>query len=143
MTADSASLILHGSCVALNGNGLLILGSSGAGKSTLALALMAMGAQLVADDRVVVARDGDALIACAPAALSGMVEARGIGLLGATPLPQARLHLVVDLDQTEPDRLPPRREISLLACRLPLVLGKSLPHLSIGLAQYLRGGRRD
>ena len=51
MTQGVAPLILHGSCVAVEGRGVLIVGPSGAGKSSLALALMALGAELVADDR--------------------------------------------------------------------------------------------
>lgn len=45
---------LHASAVALGPRGLLILGAAGAGKTTLALALVALGAELVADDRVLV-----------------------------------------------------------------------------------------
>ena len=41
---------VHGTSVALEGRGLLILGSSGAGKSSLAAHLIALGARLVADD---------------------------------------------------------------------------------------------
>ena len=53
---------IHGSCIVLDkaaatfaappGDGVLILGASGAGKSSVALKLLAMGARLVADDRV-------------------------------------------------------------------------------------------
>ena len=43
--------ILNASCVAWQGRGALILGRSGAGKSALALQLMALGADLVSDDR--------------------------------------------------------------------------------------------
>ncbi|MEO1532556.1 MAG: serine kinase, partial [Pseudomonadota bacterium] len=45
---------LHASAVALGERGLLILGPSGAGKTRLALELVALGAELVADDRVIV-----------------------------------------------------------------------------------------
>ena len=41
-------MIVHASCIAHHGRGLLILGPSGAGKSTLALEMMAYGAVLVA-----------------------------------------------------------------------------------------------
>ena len=40
-------MIMHASCIAHRGRGLLILGPSGAGKSTLALEMMAFGAALV------------------------------------------------------------------------------------------------
>ncbi len=42
-------LVLHGSCVAIDGQGVCLLGSSGAGKSTLAAALQARGHELVSD----------------------------------------------------------------------------------------------
>jgi hypothetical protein len=42
-------LVLHGSCVAIDGQGVCLLGSSGAGKSTLAAALQAKGHPLVSD----------------------------------------------------------------------------------------------
>src|SRR5262245_61986603 len=77
----AAPLLVHGSAVAWGGRGLLILGASGRGKSALALALTATGAALVADDRVEIVRRGRALVARAPAALAGLVEARGIGIL--------------------------------------------------------------
>ena len=44
--------ILHATCIAWQGRGVLIRGPSGSGKSALALGLMAHGAVLVADDRV-------------------------------------------------------------------------------------------
>jgi HPr kinase/phosphorylase len=50
----AASEILHASCIALEGRGLLILGPSGAGKSSLAIRMMALGASLVSDDRTLV-----------------------------------------------------------------------------------------
>ncbi len=51
-SAVAAAGIVHASCVAFGGAGVLILGPSGSGKSALALALMGLGAALVADDRV-------------------------------------------------------------------------------------------
>ena len=42
---------IHARCVAIGGQGVLILGDSGAGKSDLALRLIDGGARLVADDR--------------------------------------------------------------------------------------------
>ncbi|RME65602.1 MAG: aldolase, partial [Alphaproteobacteria bacterium] len=41
---------VHGTCVAIDGAGVLILGPSGAGKSDFALRLIDEGAVLVADD---------------------------------------------------------------------------------------------
>ncbi|HMM09183.1 MAG TPA: HPr kinase/phosphatase C-terminal domain-containing protein [Paracoccus solventivorans] len=134
---------IHASAVAVEGRGLLILGPSGAGKSSLALALMAQGAQLVADDRVLLdARDGQLIAACPPP-LAGRIEARGVGILSAAaagPVPVAQ---VVDLGRAETMRLPPRRSITLLGIVLPLVLGPMGPHLAPALRQLLLAGRSD
>ncbi|MEY3906493.1 MAG: hypothetical protein RIR59_1316, partial [Pseudomonadota bacterium] len=42
--------LLHGTCIAIKDQGVLILGASGAGKSDLALRLIDRGAALVGDD---------------------------------------------------------------------------------------------
>ncbi len=134
-------LTLHASCVAVQGRGLLILGASGAGKSGLALQLMALGAQLVADDRTIVTRDGDGLLATCPATISGLIEARGVGILNAAPLAQAPIELVADLDTAETDRLPPRRKITLLGHEVDLVLRSQNDHFASALYVYLVTGR--
>lgn len=132
---------LHASCVALDSRGLLILGPSGAGKSSLALALMALGAGLVADDRTDLRAEGGQVIADAPAELRGRIEARGVGILAARAVGPVALALIVDLGQQESDRLPPQREFRLLGQVFPLVLGPFSPHLAAVLKQYLIGGR--
>ncbi|EEW24870.1 HPr kinase/phosphorylase [Rhodobacter ferrooxidans] len=133
---------LHASCVAVDGRGLLILGPSGSGKSGLALQLMALGAGLVADDQTEIRLEDAALIARCPAPLRGLIEARGIGLLNALPLESAPLHLVVDLGQSETQRLPPKRHITLMNQCLDLVLGQDGRHFPSALLQMLRFGRQ-
>ena len=134
--------ILHASCVALNAeNAVLILGPSGAGKSTLALQLMAYGAHLVADDRVLLRAVGPDVIASAPESIAGLIEARGVGILNAAALPSARIRLVVDLSRDETERLPPMRETNLLDRFLPLVLRLQHGHLDLAVLQWLKGGR--
>ncbi len=132
----------HASCVAINERGLLIMGKSGAGKSSLALALMAYGAALVADDRTDLWPQGDRLMAAAPAALSGLIEARGVGILRVPALAQAEITLIVDLDQRECNRLPPLRHMTVLGARVPLVHGAENAHLAPALLQYLRHHRQ-
>ena len=139
----AAAETLHASCVALDGRGLLILGPSGSGKSALALQLMAHGARLVADDRCLLHARAGRLVASCPPRLSGLIEARGVGILKADPLAEAVLVLAVDLGHGEPDRLPPRRSLRLLDCELPLVLRPQNPHLADALVLWLRGGRQE
>lgn len=134
---------LHASAVAIGGRGLLILGPSGSGKSALALELMAMGAGLIADDRVCVTRRGDAVIADCPPALKGRIEARGLGILNAVPAGPTPLALVVDLGRDEPERLPPWRQTEVAGVTLPLALRGRGPHLGAALRQMLLCGRSD
>ena len=137
------SEILHASCVCHSGRGLLILGRSGSGKSALALELISRGAQLVADDRVIVTRQRDALIASCPPAISGRIEARFMGLLNAAPAGPARVALVADLDHQETERLPPHRSTKLLGLSLPLVHNTGTQHFPAAILQYLLAGRSD
>lgn len=141
MTA--ASDILHASCVAVDGRGLLILGPSGAGKSTLAIRLVALGAALVSDDRTLVSvRDGRLVGDCPRAAMKGLIEARGIGLLRAPATESVPLTLAIDLGQPETDRLPPQRKVTILGIPLPLVLHPQNDHFPDALMLYLRHGRQ-
>lgn len=129
---------LHASAVAIAGKGLLITGGSGSGKSALALALIARGARLVADDRVALQPGPDGVTLSAPSAIAGLVEARGIGLirLDHTPAPLA---LIADLDRPPEGRLP--------AARWRTLLGQACPVLScggmVGLADALTVLMRD
>jgi len=138
----AASVVLHATCIVHHGRAALIVGASGSGKSGLALQLMAHGALLVADDRVVVTRDGDAVIASCPPSLSGMVEARGVGLLHARAAGPARLSLIVDLDGQETERLPPKRKRDLLGMALDLVFPVRGGHFPAAVLLYLTHGAR-
>ncbi len=91
---------MHASCVARDGAGVLLLGAPGSGKSDLALRLMDRGFMLVADDRVEI----ENRVARPPAALAGLLEVRGLGILRMPHLAEARLALAVELGR---------------ACRLP------------------------
>jgi HPr kinase/phosphorylase len=98
---------IHASCVMLDkaaatfgaapGDGVLILGASGAGKSSVALQLLAMGAKLVADDRVDLFEQDEVLWACAPASLAGLIEVRGLGIVTLPHATGARVALAVQL----------------------------------------------
>lgn len=116
----SQSLLQHGSCVAVDGKGVLLLGASGSGKSDLALRLMDRGARLVADDYIALRVEKGALIAQAPAKLKDMIEVRGVGLCRAAALDEATLHLIVHLDQPV-ERLPYAATETLLGIPLPVM----------------------
>jgi len=102
---------------------------------------MALGADLVSDDKTCVRRDSDGLLASAPATIKGLIEARGVGVLVVSPCPVAHIRLIVDLDQIEPDRLPPMRNYNLLGQTLPLLHNVKAAHFAAAILQYLKGGR--
>ena len=139
------ALILHASCVAIDGRAALILGASGQGKSGLALQLMSLGAELVADDRTCLeVMDGPAgpqLMADAPDTLRGLIEARGLGILHGTAVGPVPVALLVDLDEAENSRLPPERRRDLLGLSLPVVHMVDSPAFPAAILQYLRQGR--
>ena len=134
---------VHATAISLDGRGALLRGASGSGKSALALEMMAFGAALIADDRVILSRASDSVIAACPPALSGLIEARGLGLLRAGPAGPAPLCCVVDLDAVIADRLPPRRHVTLLGCALPLLHRPAGVNLAPALLQFLRWGWGD
>ena len=59
---DPAKIQVHGTCVALEGVGILLRGPAGAGKSDLAVRLIDGGAVLVADDLCQIHREGEQLL---------------------------------------------------------------------------------
>jgi HPr kinase/phosphorylase len=92
-------LTLHGSAAARHGAGVLLLGPSGAGKSDLLLRLIQDGFSLIADDQVRVT----GLLAAPPDALAGLVEVRGLGLVG---FPHTKAPLVLAVAFGLGERLP-------------------------------------
>ncbi len=82
---------VHGTSVALGGDGILLRGPSGSGKSDLALRLIADGARLVADDQTELRGVGETLEMAAPAAIAGRLEVRGVGILRVPAVPSAPL----------------------------------------------------
>ncbi|MEI8394189.1 MAG: hypothetical protein WCF85_05595 [Rhodospirillaceae bacterium] len=113
---------IHGTSVLISGTGVLLRGASGAGKSDLALRLIDDGAVLIADDRVELYRDRDAVAATAPVTLAGLLEVRGVGIMRVPHSPAARLHLVVDLVAPERvERLPEPTRTELLDVSLPRI----------------------
>jgi len=99
------STSLHATAVAIGGKGVLLFGPPGSGKSDLALRLIDRGAILIADDRVVIDIAADPPRLSAPAAIAGLIEVRGVGLMRMPHLSAVPARLAVRLDVT-PDRLP-------------------------------------
>lgn len=114
--------LVHATAVALDRQGVLLLGPSGSGKSDLALRLIGEGAVLIADDQVDVLAEGGQLLASPPAPIAGLIEARGIGLLRLPYLPRIPLFLAVELVPTaQVERLPDPAVWTKEALSLPLL----------------------
>jgi HPr kinase/phosphorylase len=134
--------IVHASAVAFdNPNGwraVLICGPSGSGKSALALQLMSLGARLVADDQTVITRAADYIALSAPSAISGMIEARGVGILQASPVSAARLWVVVDLSVVENARLPVPKYTHFSTVQVPILHKVESSHFPAAISQYIQ-----
>lgn len=127
--------------------GVLILGPPGSGKSSLALDLVAFGARLVGDDRIVLTCEpGPRLLASAAATIHGLVEARGVGLLRLPALARCEIGLVVDLTparaNTRPDlaRLPDQAFFNEMGCKVPLVCAHAAPLRASAIAALAKCG---
>jgi len=118
------TLLVHGTVVAIEGEAMLLRGPPGAGKSDLALRLIDGGARLVADDQALLRRAGNHVLARAPAAIAGLIEVRGVGILHVDPADEAPLSLLVDLVRSaEVERLP--------ESRFEVVLGLPIPRIAL------------
>ena len=139
----AGSTTIHASAVLVGARAVLIRGPSASGKSRLALELIEAAragallfARLVADDRVHLETAGGRLLARPAAALAGLIEVRGVGLLRVAHEPSAVVGFVVDLAAADAARLPepdkrkadidgilvPRLAVAPGAAALPLVL---------------------
>jgi serine kinase of HPr protein (carbohydrate metabolism regulator) len=112
---------IHATTVALEGRAVAISGLSGAGKSDLALRLVDRGFILVSDDRTIVKREADRLVASAPSNIAGKLEVRGIGIVEMEAASEVPVALLVEL-ASDIQRLPDDdRERLILGVAIPLV----------------------
>jgi HPr kinase/phosphorylase len=115
-------LLLHATAVAIDGWAVLLRGASGSGKSDLALRLIDAGARLIADDQSELCRGGDRIIVRAPAAIAGLIEVRGVGIMRLDALAEAPVALIADLvPPAEIERLPTPKTERILGVALPVV----------------------
>jgi HPr kinase/phosphorylase len=122
---------VHASAVLAGTRAVLIRGPSGAGKSRLALDLIQAAstgalsfARLVGDDRVHIWAAGGRLLVRPAAALAGLIEVRGVGIVRLPHEPCAVVGLVVDLG-VEAERLPEPE------CRHAELEGVRVPRLAV------------
>ena len=100
---------LHGALLEVYHLGALILGQSGIGKSEAALDLVSRGHRLVADDVIVIRREGPAtLVGSSTQLLGHHVEIRGLGIADVAALygllatlEESRVDLVLALEESQ------------------------------------------
>jgi HPr kinase/phosphorylase len=139
----ASGLIVHASCVAVAGRAVLIVGPSGSGKSALALQLIALGADLVADDRTDLSRHGNDLVAKSPPSIAGLIEARGVGILSRRHLAQAPVALAVDLSRIATARLPAPHTMTWLDMQVPCLHKVDAAYFPAAVHAYLTGNRTE
>jgi len=139
MTAQS---LIHASCVAMDGRGVLLLGNSGCGKSDVALRLIDAGAVLVGDDQIGISNVNGTLVATPAPRLEGMIEARGVGILEIAFVRDIPLALAVKLvERTDIERMPEPVFFGCAGLELPLVSlhafdGSTVAKIRMILARY-------
>ena len=116
----TGAVLIHASCVAIEGLGVLIAGPSGSGKSDLALRLIDRGARLVSDDYTELLPEGAHLRASPPPAIAGMIEVRGIGIVPMAHDASVAVALLVDL-AAPVERLPEEAATILAGVEIPTV----------------------
>lgn len=113
---------IHGTCVAVDGGGVLLLGPSGCGKSDLALRLIDDGGVLVADDQITLSADGRRLYAEAPPTIAGLLEVYGLGIVKVDHIARVVVSLAVSLEASAcAERLPRPATRRFLSVAIPLI----------------------
>ena len=111
---------VRGTCICIDGHAVLLRGPSGSGKSDLALRLIDGGGTLVADDYTDVEQGTGGLVAMAPAAIHGLLEVRGLGVIKVGACSSAVLVAVIDLvPLSTVDRMPEPQRAQILEALLP------------------------
>lgn len=137
--AGETGVVVHGTSVSCQGQGVLFIGPSGAGKSSAALVLLGLGAQLIADDRSRLSFEAGRVLLSAPATLPHLIEARGVGLLPAAMAGPTPLVLVVNMGRQNAERLPKRRHVTVLGQEVALLNATDSVHFPYAVLQYVKG----
>jgi HPr kinase/phosphorylase len=152
------STAVHGSLADVYGVGVLFTGQSGVGKSECVLDLVERGHRLVADDLVLVTRQGyDVLIGRGHELQRHHMEIRGVGIIDVEGLfgvrairQQKRIEVIISLEIWEQDREYSRTGLEkefeeILGVRIPKVTvplnpGKNITVISevVAMSQLLR-----
>lgn len=102
---SGSGTIAHGTAVAIDNHGVLLLGRSGAGKSDLALRLIDRGALLISDDAVLLEVTGTCPVLQAAPNIAAKLHIGGSAIFDVAACSSAPLRLLVDLE-SRGERLP-------------------------------------
>lgn len=160
-TPGSGARTVSGTCVVVDGTGVLLTGPSGIGKSETALALVSMGHRFVADDVVRVrAGKGGRIFGSGFVPARPVIEIRGLGVLDISLVygprsvaDEAGMDLVIELvpaeEWTASDPLVGIHPVGLAGpdcigagVRIPVLPGRSLPILVEAAVRLFRLYRR-
>ena len=139
-SSNSSSVLLHATAVAVGEKGLLILGPSGAGKSYLAVEMLALGADLISDDRVWLRNDGSRLMLHSAEPLAGRIEVRGLGVISCPMRPCVPLEYCLDLSLISEARLPFCSEVTKLGHRILVLPGGLVLPQAAALMLLIKNG---
>ncbi len=120
-------LRIDGVAVAIDGQAVLLRGPSGSGRSDLALRLIDERAKLISDEQVELRCDAGRLLVgmpgLMPAALKGMIEARGLGLVSVPHVDEfVPLAWVIDMARAvDIERMPTADRAEYLGICVPLL----------------------
>ena len=114
---------VHGTSVALEDHGVLIVGHSGSGKSDLALRLIDSGGTLISDDQTLCLKKQDEIFLFSIEAIYGLLEVRDVGIIKVPYVENVKMKIIVSLVQKKTERLYPKN--------IKRLLGLNFPHLEL------------
>ncbi len=112
---------LHATSVALEDNGVAIFGESGSGKSDLALRLIDSGATLISDDITLFSKSQRGIDLFSVEKTRGLLEVRQIGIITVPYIDGINLKLIVQLTDSNVERVPTKKNTKFLGFKLPKI----------------------
>ena len=113
--------IVHGTAIALEDKGVLLIGPSGSGKSDLALRLIDSGATLISDDQIICERRNDEIFLFPHKKINGLIEVRGVGIIKVPYIENVKLKMIVQLINKQPERIPVKEEKNFLNLKIKFI----------------------
>lgn len=112
---------IHATSVAIEDNGIAILGESGVGKSDLALRLIDSGATLISDDITLLSKNNYDILLYGLSKTKGLLEVREVGIITVPYIEGIKLRLIVELRDSDLERIPERKYVRMLGKNFPKI----------------------